>query len=131
MNQGSAAAERRLAVINAVFNALAHPARRQILLTIHYWGGEMTAGDIAARFAHAWPTTTRHLRVLTDAGLLTEQRASRNRVYRIVRQRLSIVTHWMSPILTAEESVDDGQELSRAQPARTRRRAAQDGARAS
>lgn len=48
--------------------ALAHPARRQILLTLHFCGGEATAGYIAQRFAHAWPTTTRHLRGLEDAG---------------------------------------------------------------
>jgi hypothetical protein len=55
-----------LEALQAVF-ALAHPARRQILLTV-YFRGEMSAGQIAGRFAHAWPTTTRHLRVLESAG---------------------------------------------------------------
>jgi DNA-binding transcriptional ArsR family regulator len=27
-----------------------------------------------ARFGHSWPTTTRHLRLLTDAGLLIQER---------------------------------------------------------
>jgi DNA-binding transcriptional ArsR family regulator len=53
----------------AVVCALAHPARRQILMTIHF-RGKATAGEIAGRFAHKWPTTTRHLRVLEHAGLI-------------------------------------------------------------
>jgi len=54
----------------AVFGALAHPARRRVLLAIYFNGGAMTAGEIAAIFAHAWQTTTRHLQVLEAAGLL-------------------------------------------------------------
>ncbi len=75
--------------------ALAHPARRQILLTIHLRGGSASAGDIAARFAHAWPTTTRHLRVLEGAGLLTHERQGRSRVYTVDRARLGLVTEWL------------------------------------
>ena len=65
-------------MLDAVVAALAHPARRQILLTVHFRGGEATSGEIAGRFAHKWPTTTRHLRVLELAGLLRlEQRGRR------------------------------------------------------
>jgi DNA-binding transcriptional ArsR family regulator len=76
-------------------SALAHPARRQILLTLHFRGGTATAGDIAARFEHAWPTTTRHLRVLEDAGLLLHEREGRSRVYTLNRQRLALVSEWL------------------------------------
>ena len=61
----------------AVFTALAHPARRLILMTLNFEGGEMNAGAIAALFRHAWPTTTRHLQVLEDAGLITHERQGR------------------------------------------------------
>lgn len=91
----TADAKERLESIEAVFTALAHPARRQILLTIHFRGGEMTAGDIARRFQHAWPTTTRHLRVLETAGLVTHQRRGRSRVYRLDRARLALATDWL------------------------------------
>jgi DNA-binding transcriptional ArsR family regulator len=74
--------------------AIAHPARRQILLTVHLRGA-MAAGDIAGRFAHAWPTTTRHLRVLVDAGLLTQVRQGRNRVYAVDHGRLELVKEWL------------------------------------
>ncbi|WP_459858362.1 ArsR/SmtB family transcription factor [Dongia sp. agr-C8] len=74
--------------------ALAHPARRQILMTIHF-RGEATAGEIAGRFAHAWPTTTRHLRVLEHAGLLKTERRGRMRVYTVDKTRLALVSEWL------------------------------------
>jgi DNA-binding transcriptional ArsR family regulator len=89
------AAERRLAALQAVVAALAHPARRQILLTMKLRGGTMTAGEIAGRFRHAWPTTTRHLRVLEDAGLVSHRKRGRTRVYRLRAARLAVVKEWL------------------------------------
>jgi DNA-binding transcriptional ArsR family regulator len=80
----------------AVFSALAHPARRRVLLTIYFNGGSMTAGDIAAVFAHAWQTTTRHLQVLEAAGLLTHEKQGRMRLYRIQPKRLELVRDWLA-----------------------------------
>ncbi len=88
-------AEEQLAALNAVLNALAHPARRQILMTIHFRGGEMSAGDIAARFRHSWPTTTRHLRVLEDAGLVVSEQNGRVRNYRVQLERLDLIPDWL------------------------------------
>ena len=62
-----------LADVEAVFAALAHPSRRQILLVLRFRGGEMLAGEIAERFACAWPTTTRHLRILESAGAVLDE----------------------------------------------------------
>ena len=56
----------------------------------------MTAGEIAAMFAHAWQTTTRHLQVLEAAGLLTHERQGRMRIYRIERNRLALVGDWLA-----------------------------------
>ncbi|MEP7362667.1 MAG: metalloregulator ArsR/SmtB family transcription factor [Acidobacteriota bacterium] len=80
----------------AVFSALAHPARRRILLTIFFAGGSMTAGDIAAIFEHAWQTTTRHLQVLEAAGLIAHERKGRMRIYRMQRKRLELVRDWLN-----------------------------------
>ncbi len=80
----------------AVFGALAHPARRRILMTVHFEGGSMTAGSIAAIFTHAWQTTTRHMQVLEAAGLLAHERRGRTRVYRIDRKRLELVRDWLA-----------------------------------
>lgn len=85
----------RLAALEAVCAALAHPARRQILLTVKFRGGSMTAGDIAGRFGCAWPTITRHLRVLENAGLLTGQKRGRERLYLLNAVRLDILREWL------------------------------------
>ena len=87
--------EAKLAALDAVVGALAHPARRQILLTIHF-RGEASAGEIAGRFAHKWPTTTRHLRVLEQAGLLRHEKRGRSRLYVIDRERLALLREWLS-----------------------------------
>ena len=79
-----------------VFDALAHPVRRQILLTLNFEGGSMGAGAIADMFDHAWPTTTRHLRVLEAAGLIECVAAGRTRSYRIVHARLALVRDWVA-----------------------------------
>jgi DNA-binding transcriptional ArsR family regulator len=89
-------AEERLAALEAVCTAIAHPARRQILLTVHFRGGSMPAGEIAGRFAHAWPTTTRHLKVLEAAGLLTHEKVGRAVVYRLDRRRLAVLKEWLA-----------------------------------
>ena len=80
----------------SVFGALAHPARRRVLLAVYFNGGAMTAGEIAAIFAHAWQTTTRHLQVLEAAGLLKHERQGRTRIYRIERKRLALVSEWLA-----------------------------------
>ncbi|MBL8718319.1 MAG: helix-turn-helix transcriptional regulator [Myxococcales bacterium] len=85
----------KLRALDEVVDAIAHPARRQILLTLHFRGGSATAGELAARFEHAWPTTTRHLRVLEDAKLLRHERQGRTRVYTLDRERLGLVTEWL------------------------------------
>jgi DNA-binding transcriptional ArsR family regulator len=82
-------------VYEAVFTALAHPARRRILHTLNLERGAMTAGAIAAMFAHAWPTTTRHLQVLKSAGLLVHEQQGRARLYRIDKRRLKLALDWM------------------------------------
>ena len=85
----------RLDAYEAVFTALAHPARRIILLTIYFNGSSMTAGEIAAIFEHAWQTTTRHLQVLEQAGLLQCEKRGRMRVYSIELKRLQLVRDWL------------------------------------
>ena len=79
---------RELDDLDAVFHALAHPTRRTILSVLHARGGQMTAGAIASRFDCSWPTTTRHLRELEDAGLVAVEQRGRERVYVLQEQRL-------------------------------------------
>jgi DNA-binding transcriptional ArsR family regulator len=75
-----------------VFGALSHPSRRQILMVLRARGGSVKAGDIARRFSCSWPTITRHLKQLEDAGLVIAERAGRERIYQLNQKRLLKVT---------------------------------------
>jgi DNA-binding transcriptional ArsR family regulator len=86
---------RELDDLEVVFKALAHPSRRHVLLVLHFRGGEMSSRDIAGRFACSWPTTTRHLKVLEEAGLVRVLRRGRERFYVLARERLKIVGDWL------------------------------------
>ena len=57
----------------------------------------MTSGAIAAWFEHSWPTTSQHLRVLQQAGLVSVELRGREHVYRLDSARLLTVTQgWLS-----------------------------------
>lgn len=79
----------------AIFDALAHPARRRILISLNFAGGTMSAGEIARLFGHAWPTTTRHLQVMMAAGLVSQERQGRVRAYRLEAGRLAMARDWL------------------------------------
>jgi len=95
----------------AIFTALAHPARRRILISLHFAGGEMSAGAIAALFVQAWPTTTRHLQALEAAGLVRAERRGRTRLYRLQPPRIALARDWLDWFgrnpCTAEEIRDE------------------------
>lgn len=77
-----------LEALEKVFAALAHTSRRSILLVLYARGGSMTSGEIADRFDCAWPTITRHLGVLEEAGLLRVEVRGRQRCYTLETDRL-------------------------------------------
>src|SRR5882724_6061775 len=82
--------------VDRVFLALAHEARRQMLLLLGQRGDELPSGYLAARFQHSWPTTSRHLKVLEEAGLVEVRRQGRSSNYRLNRARLEqVVGGWM------------------------------------
>ncbi|WP_030752943.1 metalloregulator ArsR/SmtB family transcription factor [Streptomyces griseus] len=69
------------------FRALADPTRRQILEDLR--GGELAAGEIAARFSISAPSISRHLGVLRGAGLVTERREGNRIIYALAQDRLA------------------------------------------
>ena len=94
MNAGRG--ERELADLEQVFRALAHASRRHVLVVLNARGGSMAAGEIAERFSHSWPTTSRHLRVLREAGLVRVERRGREQVYLLDDKRLRrVVGRWL------------------------------------
>ncbi len=88
--------EQELRDFEAVFAALSHASRRVILVVLNSRGGKMTAGEIAKSFSCAWPTTTRHLKVLEAAGLVHVWREGREIFYALDRERLKIIENWMN-----------------------------------
>jgi DNA-binding transcriptional ArsR family regulator len=94
---GVALSPANLQEIDSVFGALSHEVRRQIVLLLSHLGGELPSGYLANRFAHSWPTTTRHLHVLEAAGLVSVRREGRSCVYRLERERLrQVVGGWLA-----------------------------------
>ena len=91
----SGVSDERSDAYEAIFTALAHPARRRILISLNFAGGAMSAGQIAGLFAHAWPTTTRHLQVLEQAGLVVVEPRGRTRIYRLDKKRLELAREWI------------------------------------
>lgn len=57
---------------NQAFRALADETRRTILRLLR--DGPLTSGQIADRFDSSWPTISRHLAVLKEAGLVATER---------------------------------------------------------
>lgn len=79
-----------------MFTALAHEARRHLVLLLGHLGGELSSGYLAAHFQHSWPTTTRHLNVLESAGVVEVRREGRSAHYRLNRERLErVVGGWL------------------------------------
>ena len=86
-----------LAEIEAVFFALSHEARRHIVMLLGHSGGDLPSGYLAKRFQHSWPTTTRHLKVLEDAGLVQVTRKGRSSHYRLDRERVQrVLGQWLA-----------------------------------
>ena len=76
-----------------VFSAIAHPVRRQLLDLLVT--GDQPVRSLAAHFATTRPAISQHLRILLDAGLVTERRAGRERHYRLQAERLQEVESWV------------------------------------
>lgn len=61
-----------MSAANRTFRALADETRRDILRMLR--DGPLTSGEIAGRFSSSWPTISRHLAVLREAGLVATTR---------------------------------------------------------
>jgi DNA-binding transcriptional ArsR family regulator len=79
-----------------VFAAVASPARRK-LLELLLDRGPQPVQELADQFAMRRPSVSEHLRVLKDAGLVTEEKAGRRRLYRLRAEPLQEVATWLTP----------------------------------
>jgi DNA-binding transcriptional ArsR family regulator len=66
--------------------AISNPHRREILRLV--WDGERSSQDIASHFDVTWQAISHNLRVLREAGLVSERRDGTRRLYRADRDQL-------------------------------------------
>jgi DNA-binding transcriptional ArsR family regulator len=79
-----------------VFAALASPVRREVLRLLRE-GGPQSVQQLAERFAMARPSFSEQLRVLREAGLVSERKDGRHRFYRLEPVPLTEVQDWLGP----------------------------------
>ena len=77
-----------------VFNAVAEGRRRQILDALI--PGEKAVGAIVADLAMSQPQVSKHLRVLSDVGLVSSRADGRRRLYRLEPDHLRPFQEWLA-----------------------------------
>lgn len=65
----------------AVFKALGHPARLTLVRTLQ--GGEHCVCDLVQAVGLGWSTTSRHLEILRDAGVVGSDKRGQQVFYRL------------------------------------------------
>lgn len=81
--------------LDRTFHALGDPTRRA-MLTMVARRGECTAGELGEPFDIAQPTTSKHLRVLERAGLLTRRVDGRVHRFRLSLQPMLDAEAWIA-----------------------------------
>lgn len=69
-----------------MLDAVSTPRRRAILRLV--WDQERSSGEIAAEFPASWPSISRSLKELRDAGVINERREGNKRYYSAAREVL-------------------------------------------
>ena len=82
-----------------VFEAIAQPKRREILRLLA--GGELSAGEIASRFSVTQPAISQHLKVLKEAGLISERRDGTRRLFSVQSAGLADLHDFLAQVLPA------------------------------
>jgi DNA-binding transcriptional ArsR family regulator len=76
----------RVVAVQSALQAVANPLRLEILRLV--WDSERSSREIAEHFEVTWQAVSHNLRVLREAGLLTERRNGTRRLYRAAREEL-------------------------------------------
>lgn len=79
------------------FKAIGDETRREILAILSR--GSATAGEIAGRFKISQPTVSNHLKILKEAGLITERKKAQNRIYSLNKAKLRKVISSLEEII--------------------------------
>jgi DNA-binding transcriptional ArsR family regulator len=79
----------------SAFGVVAEPARRALLDALV--DGPRSVGELVAITRLSQPNTSRHLRVLREAGFVTREAAGQRRLYRLRPERLAELDRWLTP----------------------------------
>ena len=78
---------------DVVFDALGEPVRRRILELLH--DGPTPVGQLAARLPVGRPAVSKHLRVLSDAGLIEHRSAGTRNLYMLAPGGMAAAQQWL------------------------------------
>jgi DNA-binding transcriptional ArsR family regulator len=96
--------------LSTTFAALADPTRRAILATLA--AGEATVSELSLPFPISGPAISRHLRVLTEAGLIERKTSARWRICSLRPDAMRDAHDWLSSYRRYwEENLDRLAEL--------------------
>jgi DNA-binding transcriptional ArsR family regulator len=84
----------RASTTSDVFNAIAEADRRDILDTLTT--GEKAVGAIVTQLSMSQPQVSKHLKVLSEVGLVRSRAEGRLRLYRLEPARLRPLHDWLS-----------------------------------
>jgi DNA-binding transcriptional ArsR family regulator len=79
----------------STFEVVAEPARREILDLLA--NGPRPVGELAAAAGLSQPNTSRHLRVLREAGLVESSSDGQRRLYRLRGEGFGDLIRWVAP----------------------------------
>src|SRR4026209_2009465 len=82
----------RAATTSDVFNAIAEPQRREILVLLR--AGERPVTEVARELGMAQPGASNHRRVLRQVGLVRDRKAGEQRLYGLDARGLRPVHEW-------------------------------------
>lgn len=82
----------RAATTSDVFNAIAEPQRRQILVLLR--NGERAVTELSHELGLPQPGTSKHLRVLREVGLVRDRQQGRQRLYGLDARGLRPIHEW-------------------------------------
>ena len=82
----------RAATTSDVFNAIAEPQRRDILVLLR--AGERPVTELAQQLGMTQPGASKHLRVLRAVGLVRDRKAGKQRLYALDARGLRPVHAW-------------------------------------
>jgi DNA-binding transcriptional ArsR family regulator len=82
----------RAATTSDVFNAIAEPRRRELLVLLR--AGERPVKELAQELGIPQPGASKHLRVLREVGLVRDRKVGKQRLYGIDARGLRLVYEW-------------------------------------